>query len=185
MNTAQKIIKYGAIAFAFFLIFSILSGIMTGVMLFSNIWQQEEPNELLQTQIENIPQKNYYFIYYTLLKFNNVYYYMNQEMPSGGIEIDDSDVNISGNYNNEKNITTLNITFQNNVFLKNECIIDNNSYQYDNYEEITSSTTLTILGNMLNKEIKLYFNKYYNNYDEYLDIPILGNIYKEYIKIIN
>ena len=43
---------------------------------------------------------------------------MNQEMPSGGIEIDDSDVNISGNYNNEKNITTLNITFQNNVFLK-------------------------------------------------------------------
>ena len=57
MNTAQKIIKYGAIAFAFFLIFSILSGIMTGVMLFSNIWQQEEPNELKQTQIENIPQK--------------------------------------------------------------------------------------------------------------------------------
>lgn len=135
--------------------------------------------------IENIPQKNYYFIYYTLLKFNNVYYYMNQEMPSGGIEINDSDVNISGNYNNEKNITTLNITFQNNVFLKKECIIDNNYYQYDNYEEKTSSTTLTILGNMLNKEIKLYFNKYYNNYAEYLDIPILGNIYKEYIKIVN
>ena len=110
---------------------------------------------------------------------------MNQEMPSGGIEINDSDVNISGNYNNEKNITTLNITFQNNVFLKKECIIDNNYYQYDNYEEKTSSTTLTILGNMLNKEIKLYFNKYYNNYAEYLDIPILGNIYKEYIKIIN
>mgnify|MGYP003191343785 FL=1 len=57
MNTAQKIIKYGAIAFAFFLIFSILSGIMIGVMLFSNIRQQEEPNELKQTQIENIPQK--------------------------------------------------------------------------------------------------------------------------------
>lgn len=41
MSDAQKVIKYCAIAFAFFLIFSIITGIMYGVMTFSNLFDED------------------------------------------------------------------------------------------------------------------------------------------------
>lgn len=44
MNSTQKIIKYCAIAFAFFLIFNILFGIMTGISFVSNIF--DDDNEI-------------------------------------------------------------------------------------------------------------------------------------------
>lgn len=41
MTQSQKIIKYLALAFAFFLIFSIVSGIMYGVLFFTNIFDSD------------------------------------------------------------------------------------------------------------------------------------------------
>ena len=41
MTQAQKIIKYLALAFAFFLIFSIASGIMYSVLFFTNIFDTD------------------------------------------------------------------------------------------------------------------------------------------------
>ncbi len=41
MNSAQRLIKYFAIAFAFFLIFNIFSGIMYGIMTLSNIFDND------------------------------------------------------------------------------------------------------------------------------------------------
>lgn len=47
MSNAQKIIKYLAISFAFFLVFNIISGIMHMVMIISNIFNDKDDYEIM------------------------------------------------------------------------------------------------------------------------------------------
>ena len=47
MSKAQKVIKYLAVAFAFFLIFNIISGIMYGITFIGNIFTKND-NKIIE-----------------------------------------------------------------------------------------------------------------------------------------
>lgn len=58
MSNVQRVIKYLAIAFAFFLIFNILSGIISGISILSNITSNKEDYEILEELEELAIQKD-------------------------------------------------------------------------------------------------------------------------------
>lgn len=57
MSNVQRVIKYLSIAFAFFLIFNILSGIISGISILSNITSNKEDYEILEELKELAIQK--------------------------------------------------------------------------------------------------------------------------------
>lgn len=129
--------------------------------------------------IENVPEDNYYFYYYNVLLYDNIYYYTNMAMPRVGIDTNIKDNFIcSANYDNENNQTSITITNTNFIPVSNECMIDNFTYEL---LTLDSTLSLTIEGNVIGKEITIFANKYLNNFDEFqADIPVKGNKYKAY-----
>lgn len=135
--------------------------------------------------MEDLAFNNYYFEYYLLYKYNNVLYYYDYEMPSGGIEvINNSLLNATGIYNQETNKTEIIIkSSKSGGGFDTYCIIDNTNYNFDSSGD--EYLTLTLDGNYLNKEITIFYSITAQNYEISKNtIPMKGNKYKNYNLII-
>ena len=135
--------------------------------------------------IENIPEKDYYFHYFQVLKNNDVYYYVKKETPSGGIQVNDLiNVSISGIYEESTNTTSINInTYLTQDAINNKCNIDGVEYEIIKTD---NGYALSIEGDAIGKEITISANMYFNNYDDFnSNIALKGNKYKTYKFTIN
>ncbi len=136
--------------------------------------------------VENLPFKSYFFIYYGVFYYEDVYYYLESTIPSGGITFDYS---FEANYEYDpiSNKSTITLVGTKYGMYKNECMINETTYQFDNYEGgLTDRQTVTIDGDAAGMKLTFYYNFYANNYDEYSAImPLKGNKYKAYEILIN
>lgn len=128
--------------------------------------------------MEDIPYNDMYlFVYYRVLKYENVYYYLESEIPSGSIAF--NELNVSLTYDEASDISHIVISSNRVCEFKNEVIIGSDSYQFDEYD--TFKASLSIKGDVSGKEITYFFNEYLTNYDEYLlKMNLKGNKYKGY-----
>lgn len=134
--------------------------------------------------IENLPANDYYFKYYMVMKFNDVYYYTWEEMPSGSVLCSNT-INATGEYDVTTNKTTINIISSLYGEFENYCLIDDNIYTFENYVNSSTDQTLKVVGNLIGNSVKCYFAQYSTNYDNYVEkMDIKGNKYKLYDMII-
>ena len=63
MTSAQKVIKYIAIAFAIFLIITIISSILSGIYALSNILGLKREQEIITSEMNTTCIYNYIFFY--------------------------------------------------------------------------------------------------------------------------
>ena len=134
--------------------------------------------------LENIIDAQYIFNYFTVLKYNNINYYMELTYPSGTAN-NEFNGNVKGSYNVESNTTT--ITLENYYgAIKNDCIIDNTRYTFDSYEsQFSESFTLTINGNAIGKDISYFYSSSSTSYENYASsLQMKGELYKEVIVTI-
>lgn len=137
---------------------------------------------------ENIPNEFYFFRYYKIMKYDGVFYYLSEEMPSGGIA-NNVTFTTEAQYDALTDKTTITIVSSNYGIFDNYCLINDVKYEYDTSEEIIGGATNTkkviVAGNQIGKTVKFYFTQYSNNYDNYVEkMDIIGNKFKNYEIII-
>lgn len=100
MSTAQKIIKYLALAFAIFLIVTIISAILTGIYAFSNILglKKEKPEDIGQVKIIELEELNDTYTHLDIdIKYSNLKIKIGEKF-----EIKTNNTNIECSQNNNK-----------------------------------------------------------------------------------
>lgn len=130
--------------------------------------------------LENITDAQYIFNYFTVLKYNNVNYYMELNYPSG-VANNAFNGNVKGMYNADSNTTAITLINNNYGAIKNDCIIDNTHYTFDLYEsQFSESYTLTFNGNAIGKNISCFYSNNSTNYDNYASsLQMKGELYKK------
>lgn len=136
--------------------------------------------------INNLPLKSYFFIYYSVLYYENVYYYLESTIPSGGITFDYIfETNLE--YDAATNKSEITIACSKYGMYKNEFMINDVSYTIDGDSNgLTDRLIVEVDGDVSGATITFYFNFYSSNYDSYsLSMPLEGNEYKTYEILIN
>ena len=137
--------------------------------------------------IENITEDTYTFNYFLVVKYNNVYYYIERNYPSGGLSFDYS-FDVTASYDETTNKTSITLVNNNYIYLHD--IVDINGTEY-NIVKSYSDASLEVDGNVIGQELTIYGTDYYGNDYNYLNdnyqsfaqeknITIKGNIYKKY-----
>ena len=127
--------------------------------------------------IENIPMRNYYFLYHHLFTYNGVCYTMYTEMPSGGVtfpeKIATAGVTQSGG------TTTVSITTTEYGRLDNRIVCGGQEYTYTTYTDPYDPTAELVLeGEQDIGEVEIFFTAYSQNYDAYsTEITLKGQMY--------
>ncbi len=127
--------------------------------------------------IENIPMRNYYFLYHRLFTYNGVCYTMYTEMPSGGVTFPEKFA--TAGVTQSGGTTTVSITTTEYGRLDNRIVCGGQEYPYTNYTDPYDSTAKLVLeGEQDITEVEIFFTAYSQNYDAYsADIALKGQMY--------
>lgn len=133
--------------------------------------------------IENIPNQNYFFIYYTMFDYNGVSYAMYAEMPSGSVEnvYECGDAIVSYGDGN----TIINLMVIKSGMIANYILVNGVEYEFDSYTD-ESDTDLIVFfeGEAEVREVTILFTAQGYNYDEYAasgEITMKGNKYASHV----
>ena len=133
--------------------------------------------------IENIPNQNYFFIYYTMFDYNGVSYAMYAEMPSGSVEnvYECGDAIVSYGDGN----TIISLMVIKSGMIANYILVNGVEYEFDSYSD-ESDTDLIVFfeGEAEVREVTILFTAQGYNYDEYAasgEITMKGNKYASHV----
>ena len=133
--------------------------------------------------IENIPNQNYFFIYYTMFDYSGVSYAMYAEMPSGSVEnvYECGDAIVSYGDGN----TIINLMVIKSGMIANYILVNGVEYEFDSYTD-ESDTDLIVFfeGEAEVREVTILFTAQGYNYDEYAasgEITMKGNKYASHV----
>ena len=131
--------------------------------------------------IENIPARNYFFVYDYMYDYNGVSYIMSEEMPSGSAGFSVEDYSVETNVADGQ--TNIKIYIYNQGMLVNKIVVNGIEYEYTSYTGITDTyPTLVIEGEIEITSIIIYHGGYYYNYEFYQnDITMKGATYREVV----
>lgn len=127
--------------------------------------------------IENIPMRNYYFLYHRLFTYNGVCYTMYTEMPSGGVTFPEKFA--TAGVTQSGGTTTVSITTTEYGRLDNRIVCGGQEYPYTTYTDPYDSTAeLVLAGEQDITEVEIFFTAYGGHYDAYsADIALKGQMY--------
>ncbi len=131
--------------------------------------------------IENIPARNYFFVYDYMYDYNGVSYIMYEEMPSGSAGFSVEEYSVETNVADGQ--TNIKINICNQGMLVNKIVVNGIEYEYTSYTGITDTyPTLVIEGEIEITSIIIYHGGYYYNYEFYQnDITMKGATYREVV----